>query len=284
MIKIDPDKLLCDVREASGVRVHHVVNQTGISLRYGYAFVDLPYANGARYRAEHEEAAGRREGGAVPFREVEWTAAITTYDDLVRRCAETLKTGRTVECGAGVGIRQISDWPHGSNVDHDMQFLIRDIKGDSPYDGRDAWDLSPDYQRGHVWTERQAVLFVGHVLEGGAVPPIFVQRYDCADHAPDPEYWNLPVEVIDGQQRLRALVGWVEGDFAAELTDGRLIWYRDTNEVDRFCLPMIRITYLDISRADRLRFYLRLNRGGTVHTDDEINRVRDMLDAEGGDL
>jgi len=34
------------------------------------------------------------------------------------------------------------------------------------------------------------------------------------------------------------------------------------------------------TRADRLRLYLRLNRGGTIHTDDEIERVRAMLAAE----
>lgn len=45
---------------------------------------------------------------------------------------------------------------------------------------------------------------------------------------------------------------------------------------------MLRLYYVDLSRAARLRFYLRLNRGGSVHTDAEITRVEALLAAENG--
>ena len=41
-----------------------------------------------------------------------------------------------------------------------------------------------------------------------------------------------------------------------------------------------RVTVADIGRAQTLRWYLALNRGGTPHTDAEIERVQDLLAAE----
>lgn len=38
--------------------------------------------------------------------------------------------------------------------------------------------------------------------------------------------------------------------------------------------------HVDLPRAARLRFYLRLNRGGTVHTYDELYRVERLLAEE----
>ena len=63
--------------------------------------------------------------------------------------------------------------------------------------------------------------------------------------------------------------------------DGRRIAFADTNEVDRRFLPSVKIAFIDLPRVERLRFYLKLNRGGTVHTDEEIDRVRALITAEG---
>jgi hypothetical protein len=172
------------------------------------------------------------------------------------------------------------EWGHLLNqtgVSEDVRRLPAKVAGD----GDAPWNLAPDYQRGHVWTTRQAELFVGNFIEGGLVQPIYVQRYESPDNAPaGSEYWTLPCEVIDGQQRIRALLAWLAGDIEAEVSCGDRIRYVDLDVIDRRGLPFVRVTYVDLSRRDRLRFYLRLNRGGTVHTDEEIERVRSLLAAE----
>jgi hypothetical protein len=137
-------------------------------------------------------------------------------------------------------------------------------------------NLNPDYQRGHVWTDEQAGRFVGHLIEGGATPILIFNR--------DGDYQKSD-EVVDGKQRITACYRWLTGRIPAELTDGRLVYFHDLDaESQRYMRsisgPVMEIGYVQLSRAEVLRLYLRLNRGGTVHTDAEINHVRDLLAAE----
>lgn len=132
------------------------------------------------------------------------------------------------------------------------------------------WNLDPPYQRGRVWTLAQAEAFVGFVAEGGRAPAIYVR-----------EMPNFCDEVVDGKQRLLALWAFVTGEIGARLEGGRVIWWRDFNVTDRRCfsrnaIPMIRLRE-DTSTAEILRIYLRINRGGTPHTDNEIQRVEALL-------
>lgn len=170
-----------------------------------------------------------------------------------------------------------------SPVHEDLRYLSVRILGqrnDEP-----SWNLSPDYQRGSVWTQRQKELFVGNFIEGGLCPPIYIQRFESEKNYPEggKEGWlDRPNEVIDGKQRLQALLDWVDGKIEAEVTCGDRIHYSDLDIVDLRGLPNVRVTYIDLSYKDRLRFYLKLNRGGTVHSDEEISKVRDLLKKEEG--
>lgn len=136
-------------------------------------------------------------------------------------------------------------------------------------------NLAPDYQRGHVWTQEQSEAFVGHILEGGASPAFIIHE----------DSKGLSMEMVDGQQRARALLAWFDGDIGAMLTNGERIWHKDATEVElrilRFSCGLVERVGC-WTRAERLRLYLRLNRGGTVHTDAEIERVREMLAKEEG--
>lgn len=72
-------------------------------------------------------------------------------------------------------------------------------------------DISiPDYQRGFVWTIKQASLLIESFLIGLPVPPIFLYI--------DDENKNL---VIDGQQRLLSIVYFFEGYFGNENQEGK---------------------------------------------------------------
>jgi len=86
--------------------------------------------------------------------------------------------------------------------------------------------------------------------------------------------------VIDGQQRIRATLRWLEGVIPAEMDDGKAFWFRDLSLRDVRRLPNVHVSFVDLSRKERLRFYLRLNSGGTIHTTEEIQRVQELLLAE----
>lgn len=138
----------------------------------------------------------------------------------------------------------------------------------------------PDYQRGRAWSDEQCSRFVGFLCEGGVVPPLFVQRWDWAKGPARPD------ELLDGLQRATAIRRFCAGEVPMELADSRIVYLSDMTENDQRQLlgpsgPTVVLRYVQCStRAEVLRFYLRLNRGGTPHTDAEIQRVRDLLSAE----
>ena len=184
-----------------------------------------------------------------------------------------------VLCGPGIGRNDWSFRVHGSKCDEPWEYLVPRIRGEG---GRDVpWNLNPDYQRGPVWTKDQQEKFIGHVLSGGEAPLIYVQRYERPDNAPEgSDYWDLPLEVIDGQQRLRAITAFIEGEIGAQVCHSgkwHTYYFSQMHEGERSPMDLCsRVVYVDLSRTDRLRFYLRLNIG-VAHTEEELDRVRKML-------
>lgn len=153
---------------------------------------------------------------------------------------------------------------HG--CDFDIKYLER---------GLETWnvDTNPPYQRGHVWTDEQRSAFLGYWLQGGTTPTLWVwDPPEVLGVGPRPE-------LIDGKQRLTALLKWWHNEIAADV-DGRMIYARDTDMRLRIH-HTIHITFVRLAtRSDVLRFYLRLNGGGTPHSPEELARVRALLAAE----
>lgn len=63
-------------------------------------------------------------------------------------------------------------------------------------------DLQPDFQRGDVWATPKRKKLIDSILRGWQIPPIHVIRQE--------EYL---LEVLDGQQRLRAISGFFNNEF-----------------------------------------------------------------------
>lgn len=135
--------------------------------------------------------------------------------------------------------------------------------------------MEPDFQRGHVWTERQQAAYVEFLLRGG------LTGRDLYFNNPG---WNQPVGpgeyadyvCVDGLQRITAIRRFVENDikvfgsFFNEYTDKR-----------RLGLNTIRVHINDLKTKDEvLRWYLEMNSGGTPHTKRELARVKNLLSAK----
>lgn len=139
-------------------------------------------------------------------------------------------------------------------------------------------NICPDYQRGRVWSNDQCSRFIGYLAEGGECPALWVQRWADA---------SRPDELLDGLQRVTAILRFLANEVPMELTDGTRAYLRDLDQRSQRMLtgtvsgPSLCIQYVQYeTRAEVLRQYLRLNRGGTVHSDAEIDRVRNLLAAE----
>lgn len=129
--------------------------------------------------------------------------------------------------------------------------------------------LNPDFQRGHVWTETQQSAFVEYVLKGGQVQPIRFNHTSWMSFRPGSE-----MVCVDGLQRITALLKFMNnelpvfGGYKKDQIDNLKIWNYDIQ---------VNINNLK-TRKEVLQWYIDLNTGGTVHTDDEINKVKDLLE------
>lgn len=262
------------VSKKLGLSIAGYQSQHALTYERGYARVILSSKKALGWREifEAKEAWSVR-GEPVSF----YFDADSWLTDLVDWMADILRTGRTVACGQGINYAERSRRnPRFGTCSYPWDAIQRMVEGRSA----ERFDLNPDYQRGPVWTVQQEREFVGFLLDGGECPKIVVQRYESQRNAPaGHDYYKLPLEVIDGQQRLRAICAWMRGKIDALTPEGDSLWFEDSNEVDRRGL-LLTIYYVDLPRVERLRYYIKLNQGGTVHTRQEIDRVRELLAAE----
>jgi len=129
--------------------------------------------------------------------------------------------------------------------------------------------LNPDFQREHVWTEEQRERYVEYILRDG------ISSRDIYWNCVDQYKKNNPIILVDGKQRLETATRFVNnqtkafGHYFGEYEDklGILVTFR------------MRINNLK-TRAELLQWYIDLNAGGVVHTDEEIERVRKLLEQE----
>lgn len=133
--------------------------------------------------------------------------------------------------------------------------------------------LNPDFQRGHVWTEQQQINYVEYLLRGGKSGNI-VYLNNPSWHITQ-EGWNEFV-CVDGLQRLTAIYRFVSDEIKVFDT-----LYSQFEDNPRMINGTIKININDLkTRKEVLQWYLEMNSGGTVHTDDELNKVRDLLKCE----
>ena len=134
--------------------------------------------------------------------------------------------------------------------------------------GPSKLNLEPDYQRGHVWTEDQSRRYVEWVLSGG-----MSGRDIFCNHPGWMRNWKGLYEVVDGKQRITAALNFKNNKltvFGGRLLsdfEGSIPWDVSFNwHVNNFK-----------DRRDILKWYIEMNEGLTAHTQDELDRVRRIL-------
>lgn len=68
--------------------------------------------------------------------------------------------------------------------------------------------LSPKYQRNNVWNSTMKSYLLDSIIRGFPIPPVFIRQQI------DPVLKQTYREVIDGQQRIRAILNFIDGEYA----------------------------------------------------------------------
>jgi len=159
-------------------------------------------------------------------------------------------------------IKQLTGQPN-YRTDQPLKHLAEKIQD---WEDNLSLDLEVDFQRSHVWTEIQQIKFVEFILRGGKTTPFLFNH---------PNWMNSfkgEFVIVDGKQRLTALLKFLRGDlpvfgtYIYEITNLDLYKY----EVS-FWINNLK------TRKEVLNWYLELNSGGTPHTEDELDKVRNIL-------
>lgn len=131
--------------------------------------------------------------------------------------------------------------------------------------------LNPDFQRGHVWTEEQQEKYVEHILRGGTSgKEIFLNKPSWHSKAVT-DYDDFVC--VDGLQRITAIMKFQSN----ELKVFGLL-YNEFEGEPREITTRISIRINDLQyEKDVLQWYIEMNEGGTPHTKEEIQKVKDML-------
>lgn len=136
-------------------------------------------------------------------------------------------------------------------------------------------DLNPDFQRAHVWNEKQQKMYVEFKLRGGNGADELI--LNCNGWMDD---FRGPFVLVDGKQRLEAVRKFLRGELAIFHSEEKPDGYTINDFEDKLKWnPKFTFSVNNLkTREEVLRWYLELNTGGTVHTDEEINKVKQMLD------
>lgn len=145
-------------------------------------------------------------------------------------------------------------------------------------------DSRPDYQRPPVWIRKQKQLLIDTILRDYDIPKVYFRRLS--------ENSKFKFEVIDGQQRLRAIWEFKEGEYSiakdAKPIDGTHIAgqkYDDLNEdlrirFDSYPIDVVIVedSNLDGSTDDEvLDMFLRLQSGTKLKAQEKRNAMKSDL-------
>jgi hypothetical protein len=133
-------------------------------------------------------------------------------------------------------------------------------------------DLNPDFQRAHVWNEKQQIAWLEFILRGGRTSRVLY--FNMPGWMGD---YKGPFVIVDGKQRLEAIRRFTQGEIPVFGS-----YFGEYTDKLRVCNTVkIHVNNLK-TRAEVLQWYLDFNTGGTVHTDEEIEKVRALLEKERG--
>lgn len=128
--------------------------------------------------------------------------------------------------------------------------------------------LNPDFQRGHVWNEKQQIAYIEFFLKGGKSGRDFYFNLNSKEYV-----------CVDGLQRTIALTRFVNNEIKA------FGQYFDEFEFDKFLVEYQTRDEFSVniyrnnlnSKKEVLEWYIDMNSGGTPHTEEEIERVKQMI-------
>lgn len=149
------------------------------------------------------------------------------------------------------------------------------------FNKRYTLDFNPDFQRGHVWTREQQVKFIETLIVGGVGSAGLTISLNCPTYQRDQISEDCDLEgmvIIDGLQRTTAILKFLHNEFKVfEKELGGVHWGYFNGSRYSLLSNTMKIQIFNMqTRKELLDYYLKFNDGGTIHSREEIERVRKL--------
>lgn len=130
-------------------------------------------------------------------------------------------------------------------------------------------DINPYYQRDFVWSEDEEYLLIDSIFNGIEIGKfVFIDTIDDINKEYD-------YEVLDGKQRINTILKFYEDRISYNGKTFSQLSARDRNHFLDFSLSVGEV--ICSNEEQKLRYFLRLNRGGKVMSDSHIEKVKTLL-------
>lgn len=187
-------------------------------------------------------------------------------NSLNRRYINIFKGGNSMRFKDIKPFTQIGSW----ECDYELVQFEQQI---TKWEREMGLEMNPDFQRGHVWNERQQIRYMEFLLRGGKTArTIYLNRPGW--QAEEPLIYKEFV-CVDGLQRSTAIIRFVRNEIP--VFNAYFFQYEDRPRLSQGV--KININELPTKEAV-LNWYIEFNTGGTIHTESEIDRVQRLLLAE----
>lgn len=131
-------------------------------------------------------------------------------------------------------------------------------------------DFNPDYQRGFVWAQEDKEKLIDSIFCN-----IDIGKFCFIKNSYHDKYLYT---VLDGKQRIRAILDYYEGRFPYK---GK--YFNDLSPLDQNHFEHYMISVAEVDNADRktiLKYFLMLNTGGRLMSEEQLEKVRDLYNKE----
>ena len=138
--------------------------------------------------------------------------------------------------------------------------------------------MDPVYQRGFVWTKEQKQLYIKNLFEGNAsIKPTFVEYSETQEDGTR----KRVAEVLDGKQRIKALIDFYNNEFSVEG-----LYYKDLHYRDQFFFERLNVVYTrimnregrkDLKLETKIQLFLEINMLGTRMSDEDLKKAQSLL-------
>jgi len=129
-------------------------------------------------------------------------------------------------------------------------------------------DMNPDYQRGNVWALEDKVALIDSIFNNIEIGKFSFIELPFKENSPSSE-------VLDGKQRITALVEFKEGRFKYKGYTYRDLSFTDQNHIRHYSVSVSTVEHM--TQAQKYEYFLKFNTYGKEQDKEHIKFVKSLL-------